>query len=123
MPRRRRRRQGKESRPQPEVRWIDHHVRSERQASRAWIAGQSGDRTVSLRLYARAAAAEKQALLMLPDGRPSTYSRLAVSAASLYYKAMDYESCRGIISTATQYPSLESWATRQLNVLTHRLSG
>ena len=119
--RRRSRRRGTEARAQAEPRWIDHHVRSERQASRAWLAAQSRDRTTSVRLYARAAAAEKQALNLLPGGRPRTYSILAVSAASLYMKALDYESCRSVIATALRFDGLEPWAARQLGLIEYRV--
>lgn len=101
--------------------WWTHHKRSEEFASEAWVAAHHGLHETASRHYKRAAAAERQALRALPTGRPSTYSRIAVSAVSLSFKAGDYISCRNVIRLVRRSDYLLPWAERQINNIERRM--
>lgn len=66
------------------------HEKSQELAAQAAIAMREGDRAKAQRLYAAAAKLEEEALIKLPDGVPRTKGILAVSLASLLYKAREY---------------------------------
>ena len=71
--------------------WIEHHKISESLASQAQAALDEGRRQDALALFARAARAEDRAITDLSPSKIRTLGVSAVSAASLYYKAAEFE--------------------------------
>lgn len=76
---------------------IEHHTKSEALASEAELAVRAGDRGRAIKLYARAAGYELQALNGIPEQKARTRGILAVSAASLYYKAREWDAAEQVI--------------------------
>ena len=67
--------------------WLEHHAASERHAAAAEAEARSGNRSLAQQLYAKAAAAEAQALEAVDPAKTRTYGITAVSAVALYHKA------------------------------------
>ena len=80
--------------------WIEHHKISESLASQAQAALDEGRRQDALTLFVRAARAEDRAITDLNPSKVRTLGVSAVSAASLYYKAAEFELAN---SAATQW--------------------
>ena len=71
--------------------WIEHHKTSESLASQAQVALDEGRRQDALTLFARAAREEDRAITDLSPSKIRTLGVSAVSTASLYYKAAEFE--------------------------------
>ena len=97
--------------------WIEHHKVSEDLASQAQIALSDGREEDALALYARAALAENKALADLDTSKTRTLGISAVSAASLYYKAAEFESAKKVAVRWLEFKSLPAFAKDQLRSL------
>lgn len=76
--------------------WIEHHARSEKFASEAESARRCGDDSKAIELYGISAKAEQEALEELDKSKLRTLGITLVSAASLFYKAMDFERAQNL---------------------------
>src|SRR5262245_7740618 len=97
--------------------WAEHHRESARLAGEAEAAVRSGNPTLAKTLYAQAAEAEETALASLDSSKSRTVGISAVSAASLRYKAGQYQ-----LAEVTAYKwlaggSLPDFAAAQLKDL------
>ena len=97
--------------------WIEHHKVSEDLASQAQTALSDGREEDALALYARAALAEDKALADLDTSKTRTLGISAVSAASLYYKAAEFESAEEVAVQWLKFDSLPAFARNQLRSL------
>jgi hypothetical protein len=93
------------------------HRRAERLATEAKSAAASGDRGLAHRLFSEAADAELGALSELPLEQKRTRSVIAVSAASLLYKAQRYDAAEMAIFRMLGAQDLNDWASSELRVL------
>jgi hypothetical protein len=75
----------------------EDHANSERLASEAQLALRAGERQRAWSLYARAGALEGSALDSVPPEKQRTRGILAVSSASLFYKAREWVAAERII--------------------------
>jgi hypothetical protein len=71
--------------------WADFHKASEAAAIEAERAFRARNTSQAALLYAQAAELEQQALAALDDTKARTRGITAVSAVSLWYKAVAYE--------------------------------
>lgn len=71
--------------------WLQHHREGEQLASEAEVCWREGRQEAAQRLYLRAADAEERAIAALDRSKTRTLGISVVSAASLYYKACEYE--------------------------------
>ena len=71
--------------------WIERHRKSEQLAAAAEIAKHNGEIDKALALYKAAAEVEDSALALITQDKTRTIGVAAVSAASLYFKANEYE--------------------------------
>lgn len=97
--------------------WVEHHKCSERFASKAQVALLSGSKAEALRLYAKAADAERRALADLDESKIRTVGISAVSAASLYYKAENLECAEEVAVKWLGWRTLPAFAKAQLDSL------
>ena len=97
--------------------WIEHHKVSEDLASQAQTALSDGREEDALALYARAALAEDKALADLDTSKTRTLGISAVSAASLYYKAAEFESAEEVAVLWLKFDSLPAFVKNQLRSL------
>lgn len=97
--------------------WIEHHKVSEDLASQAQTASSDGRKEDALALYARAALAEDKALADLDTSKTRTLGISAVSAASLYYKAAEFENAEEVAVRWLNFESLPAFAKDQLRSL------
>ena len=97
--------------------WIEHHKISEDLASQAQIASSDGRKEDALALYTRAALAEAKALADLDTSKTRTLGISAVSAASLYYKAAEFENAEEVAVRWLNFESLPAFAKDQLRSL------
>jgi hypothetical protein len=79
--------------------WSDFHQRSEALASEAFLAVRAGQVDQATALYAQAAEAEERALHALEPSKVRTLGITAVSAASLWFKAREYQRAERLIFT------------------------
>lgn len=93
------------------------HERSREMASRATTYAQQGNTSEAMVLYAEAGDLERQALLDVPLEERRTWSILAVSAASLFYKARKYEQAEYIVHEYLANEDTLPFARRQLRML------
>ena len=97
--------------------WIEHHKISEDLASQAQTALSDGREEDALALYAHAALAEAKALADLDTSKTRTLGISAVSAASLYYKAAEFENAEEVAVRWLNFESLPAFAKDQLRSL------
>lgn len=94
-----------------------HHSVSEQYASLAEIATKQGDTDQAKKLYRLAAEAETQALFDLESGKKRTLGITAVSAASLWYKAHDFQQVQAVAHKWLATGLLPDFAVAQLQAL------
>ncbi len=97
--------------------WIECHQRSENLAAEAELAIRHGERSRGIALYAQAAEAEVQGLLVLDPIKTRTLGISAVSAVSLWYKARNYERAEAVAHHWLATRQLPEFATEQLKIL------
>lgn len=93
------------------------HRLAERLAAEAKTAAFGGESALATRLFGEAADAEMNALAEVPLGQQRTRSVLAVSAASLLYKAQRYDEAEIAIFRLLGAQDLNDWATSELRTL------
>jgi hypothetical protein len=93
------------------------HRRAERLAAEANVAAQAGQMTRAKELFSSAADEEFVALSEVPTTQQRTRSVLAVSAASLLYKAQRYEEAEAAVFRLLGAQDLNDWATVELRQL------
>lgn len=99
--------------------WLKHHEKSGRLASRAQIAAHEDRRDEALKLYAAAAAAEDCAVEALDKSKTRTLGISVVSAASLYYKAKQFERAKEVADDWKDSDQISTFARGQLKLLLH----
>lgn len=97
--------------------WITLHQQSEVAASRAQELAQSGQRDQAVRAYADAAVLEEQALDAVEADKPRTVGILAVSAASLWFKAKELRRAEALTLKAMSWTHLPAFAAQDLRVV------
>lgn len=93
------------------------HRRAERLAAEAKAAAAADDLASATRLFGDAADAELRALSEIPDDQERTRSVIAVSGASLLYKAQRYDDAEAAIFRMLGAQDLNDWATAELRTL------
>ena len=76
--------------------WLEFHKESEQLAYEAEIAAHRGNIAQAREIYLKAAQAEEKALDELESDKPRTYGITAVSAASLYFMAAEWQVARNL---------------------------
>ena len=97
--------------------WIEHHKTSESLGSQAQAALDEGRRQDALALFARAAHAEDRAIMDLSPSKVRTLGVSAVSAASLYYKAAEFELANNAATQWLNSDLVPGFAKEQLRIL------
>jgi tetratricopeptide (TPR) repeat protein len=97
--------------------WLAHHIRSEEYASQAQELDRQQQFDRAVEFYYLAADAEAHALEHLDPYKTRTLGITAVSAASLYYKAQEFEQAKQVIHKYLATNSLPSFAVDELNEL------
>lgn len=97
--------------------WAEHHSLSEKYASEAELAALAGEHARAEALYAKAAALEEQALEDIPPEKTRTIAITAVSAASLWFTAREYDRATRIATEWLQGGRLPPFAVHQLEQL------
>jgi hypothetical protein len=93
------------------------HTQAQDLAVRASLALREGRRREATELYAKAAALEQQALREVPTSKPRTWGILAVSAASLLYKARKHAEVEIFLHSLLARSAIAPFARRQLKEL------
>jgi hypothetical protein len=101
--------------------WAEHHARSEEFASMAEVAYHQQEVGRSVELYQSAAEQETLALEELDQNKARTLGITTVSAASLWYKATDYEKAQQIVYQGLANKDLPAFAKKQLEDLLQNL--
>jgi hypothetical protein len=94
-----------------------NHDRAQKLASEASFALKEGREAEAVKLYARAAEYEQKALEALPRTKARTWNILAVSYASLLYKARLFEDAELVLYAFLAQRDLQTFARRQLREL------
>jgi len=97
--------------------WIIHHSKSEEYASQAEFALKQGDKENAGKLYQQAAEEEATALNELDSNKVRTIGIIAVSAASLYYKAHNLTQAEHIAHEWLASGLLPDFSTNQLRAI------
>ncbi len=97
--------------------WADLHKTSQATAIEAEQAFRQGNTGLALRLYAKAAQLEQEALLALESTKTRTRGITAVSAVSLWYKARLYEQAEHLAHTTLADSFLPAFAKIDLRNL------
>ncbi len=97
--------------------WLEHHARSEAYAGQAEQLDKQHQINRAIQFYRLAAEAEINALETLDPSKTRTLGITAVSAASLYYKAQDFEQAKHVARKWLASQSLPPFAVDQLNDL------
>ncbi len=97
--------------------WIMHHYKSEIYASLAERAAKQGYTDLAKKFYRITAEAETQALSDLACGKKRTLGITAVSAASLWYKAHNFQQAQAISHKWLATDLLPAFAVNQLQAL------
>lgn len=95
----------------------DDHAAAQDLSGRAALALREGRRSEAETLFLEAAGLERQALAQVPAEKVRTRGILAVSLASLYFKARDYASTERVAATFLAVPELLEPARLQLREL------
>jgi len=93
------------------------HREAERLAAEAEALTRQGDRSAAQHTYAAAAAQERQALALVPPEKPRSRTILAVSLASLLYKASRLEEAESLIYALLSDANLLPFGRVQLKEL------
>ncbi len=94
--------------------WVEHHSKSEKFASEAQAARKQGDINKALDYYNLAAKEEELALSLLDITKTRTLGITVISAASLYFKAEDFQKAEKIAHQYLAGETLPSFAIEQL---------
>ena len=94
--------------------WLEHHAASEQHAAAAEAEARSGNRALAQQHYAKAAAAEAQALEALDPAKTRTYGITAVSAVALYHKAARRQPAVALARRCLASDKLPGFARHQL---------
>jgi len=97
--------------------WADFHKASEAAAIEAERAFRARNTSQAALLYAQAAELEQQALAALDDTKARTRGITAVSAVSLWYKAVAYERAQQLAHSMLADPSVPEFARTDLRNL------
>lgn len=97
--------------------WSDWHQRSEALASQAFLAMRAGQVDQAIALYAKAAETEERALRELDPSKARTLGITAISAASLWLKAREYQRAEQLAFTMLGNDKLPPFAAIDLRVL------
>ena len=97
--------------------WLEYHQESEQLASEAEIAAHRGNIIQARGIYLMAAQAEEKALDELGSDKPRTYGITAVSAASLYFKAAEWQTARNLAYRCLGSGQLPKFAQSQMEEL------
>ncbi len=97
--------------------WVDLHKASEAAAIDAEQAFRVGNASQATLLYARAAELEQQALAAVDRTKARTRGITAVSAVSLWYKAVAYERAEQLAHSMLADPSIPPFARTDLRNL------
>lgn len=97
--------------------WALFHTESERLAAAAEVASRSGQHEDATRLYREAAKAEENALQALEPAKERTRGITAISAASLHYKASDFETAESLALRYLATAQLPPFAVLELQSL------
>lgn len=97
--------------------WVELHSASESAAIEADRAFRAGDSSQAMLLYAKAAELEQQALAVVDATKARTRGITAVSAVSLWYKAVHYERAEQLAYSMLADPSLQQFARSELRNL------
>ena len=97
--------------------WADLHKASEAAAIEAERAFREGNTSRAMLLYAQAAELEQQALAALDNTKVRTRGITAVSAVSLWYKAVAYERAEQLAHSMLADPSVPEFARTDLRNL------
>lgn len=97
--------------------WAMHHIESERYASLAEEAIQRRDSDRAVELYRLAAASEVRALDDLDPGKKRTIGITTVSAASLWFKAHDFQAAQQVAHKWLATGDLPTFSIEQLHKL------
>jgi hypothetical protein len=97
--------------------WADFHKASEAAAIEAEQAFREGNTSRAALLYAQAAELEQQALAAVDDTKARTRGITAVSAVSLWYKAVAYERAEQLAHSILADPSVPQFARTDLRNL------
>jgi hypothetical protein len=97
--------------------WADFHKASEAAAIEAERAFRAGNSSQAALLYSQAADLEQQALATLDDTKTRTRGITAVSAVSLWYKAVAYERAEQLAHSMLADPSIPEFARNDLRNL------
>ena len=99
--------------------WDRHHSRSERLATEAGLARQTGNSAQAEELYRKAAAEEAEALDNVPNDKQRTRGITAVSAVALWYKGREYKLAERLAYRCLAVGQIPSFAEAQLRDLLH----
>lgn len=97
--------------------WAEFHTASEAAAIEAEQAFRDGNTSQAVLLYAKAAALEQQALTAIDGTKARTRGITAVSAVSLWYKAVAYEQAEQLAYSMLADPSIPAFARTDLRNL------
>jgi hypothetical protein len=97
--------------------WSDLHEESEGAAAHAEVLARSGDRDGALQAYALAAEFEEKALAAVGSDKPRTFGILAISAASLWFKARGLRRAEALALKAMTWPHLPPFAAQDLRTV------
>lgn len=97
--------------------WLEFHRESEHLAYEAEIAAHRGNIAQAREIYLKAAQSEEKALAELESDKPRTYGITAVSAASLYFKAAEWQTARNLAHLYLGSGRLPKFAYFQLEEL------
>lgn len=97
--------------------WAAYHSESERLAGQAELAAHSGHENDAIDQYRKAAEAEERALQVLSPDKQRTFGITAVSAASLWLMAREYNRAEQIAYNCLSSRRLPEFATAQLREL------
>jgi hypothetical protein len=100
--------------------WVELHSASESAAIEADRAFRAGDTSQAMLLYAKAAELEQQALAVVDSTKARTKGITAVSAVSLWYKAVNYERAEQLAYSMLADASLQQFARSELRNLVQR---
>ena len=102
--------------------WADFHKASEAAAIEAEQAFRDGNTSQATLLYNKAAALEQQALAAVDSTKARTRGITAVSAVSLWYKAVDYERAEQLAYSMLADPLIPGFARTDLRNLVQELA-
>lgn len=97
--------------------WAMYHTLSENHASQAEIASGEGNLSTAILHYRLAAEQETTALAQLDASKIRTIAITIVSAASLWFKAREYEQAEALVYQGLANSSMPTFALKQLKEL------